>query len=471
MHGRNKARKYLKHGGDIFLVVLSFLASAFLARSHAGMSTGILALGAQELLLLLLFCLAWNAGARSFWIYDEFRNRSLGAEMIVLGENVMLQVLVTVLVLFLAKSKAYSRFFVFTYSLILLALLLAWRVLLFNYYRWQHGRGRHLSHILIVGNGPLAMSFADSIRANRNLGYRLRGFVAAEPRPRMKDLYLGKMDRLAGLLDGDCIDEVIIALSEEAADDMAQVVSLCEEYPIQVRIIPEYSRFLSSRFRISRFGPFPLLSIRAIPLEQVQWRLLKRGFDLLFALASFLFVFSWLWPLLALLIKITSPGPVFFKQERWGEKNKKILCYKFRSMVRESKDVDENGRYQQATRNDPRVTRLGHFLRHTNLDELPQFINVLLGDMSVVGPRPHPTPLNQEAKNSIRHYQLRHLIKPGITGWAQVKGFRGEISDSQQLRRRVEADIWYIENWSFLLDLKIIWRSIIAMLKGDPHAY
>ncbi len=468
---QKRSRSFLKNCGDILLLALSLLAAALLARRHAGMAAGIFDLGAQELFLLLVFCLAWNFSAKVFGLYDEFRNRSLRAEVTVLGENFLLQVLVVIFILFLAKSRAYSRYFVFVYCLALMASLLFWRVLLFNYFRWQHGKGRHLSRILVIGGGALALGFADAIHAHRHLGFRLLGFIADEPHPRMGDLYLGKVERLAGLLDGNSADEVIIAFPDGSAEEVARVVSLCENYPIQVRIIPEYSRFLGSRFRISRLGPFPLFSIHAIPLERAQWRLLKRGFDLLFALLAFLLVFSWLWPVLAVLIKLTSPGPVFFKQERWGEKNKEIICYKFRSMVQGSRDVDKNGRYLQATRGDPRVTPLGRFLRRSNLDELPQFINVLKGEMSLVGPRPHPVPMNLEARESIRHYQLRHLIKPGITGWAQINGFRGETSDPEALRRRVEADIWYIENWSFLLDLRILALSLLAMFRGDPNAY
>jgi putative colanic acid biosynthesis UDP-glucose lipid carrier transferase len=213
------------------------------------------------------------------------------------------------------------------------------------------------------------------------------------------------------------------------------------------------------------------LELWAFPLEKNLGRFLKKCFDLSIATLLFIFFFSWLWPLLALLIKISSPGPVFFKQERWGIKNKRFLCYKFRSMVRESRDIDENGRYQQTRRNDWRVTPLGRFLRRSNLDELAQFINVLKGEMSVVGPRPHPTPMNLEIKDSIPNYQLRHLIKPGITGWAQVNGLRGETDSLDLLRRRVEADIWYIENWSIWLDIKIVGLSIWLMLTGDPRAY
>ena len=223
--------------------------------------------------------------------------------------------------------------------------------------------------------------------------------------------------------------------------------------------------------RKTRRDSLKTLELRAFPLGKSLGLFFKRCFDLSVAALLFIFFFSWLWPLLALLIKIMSPGPVFFKQERWGVQCRPIICYKFRSMVRESRDIDENGRYQQAKRDDWRVTPLGRFLRRNNLDELAQFINVLKGEMSVVGPRPHPTPMNLEIKDLIPNYQLRHLIKPGITGWAQVKGLRGETESLDLLRQRVEADIWYIENWSPWLDIKIVCRSIWLMLKGDPLAF
>ncbi|MCJ7523945.1 MAG: undecaprenyl-phosphate glucose phosphotransferase [Candidatus Aminicenantes bacterium] len=471
MHNQKKFRKYLKNGGDILLLIVSFLAGAFLAKRHAGMASGFMRLGALEIYLLFFFCLAWNFGARIFGLYDEFYNRSLRIEMIALGENILLQVFLAVAILFVVKSQTLSRFFVFTYYILLLVLLTLWKIFLRLLFSWLHSKGHNLSHILVIGSGTLARSFADTVTANHHLGFRLKGFIAEEAHPGMAELYLGKIDKLARVLEHEKIDEVIIAFPYAAIEEIGAVIAICENYPTQVRIIPEYFKFMSERFRISRFGAFPLFSIRANPLEQLHWRLLKRCFDLLFSLLLFVGVFSWLWPLLALLIKTMSPGPVFFKQERWGIKNKRIVCYKFRSMVKESRDVDENGHYQQASRDDPRVTRLGLFLRRSNLDELPQFINVVKGEMSVVGPRPHPTPMNLEAKDSIRHYQLRHLVKPGISGWAQVNGLRGETSDQDLLRQRVEADIWYIENWSFLLDLRIIWLSIWLMLKGDPRAY
>ncbi|HMZ48484.1 MAG TPA: sugar transferase, partial [Flavobacteriales bacterium] len=178
------------------------------------------------------------------------------------------------------------------------------------------------------------------------------------------------------------------------------------------------------------------------------------------------FVLSWLIPLLALAVKLSSPGPVFFKQTRLGEGKKKFSCYKFRSM-RVNKEADS----KQATKNDPRVTKVGAFLRKSNLDEMPQFLNVLLGQMSVVGPRPHPLKLNDQFRDIIDKYMVRHFVRPGITGWAQVNGFRGETRTPELMEKRVDLDVWYLENWSFKLDLKIIVKTVTNMLGKDERAY
>ena len=310
----------MKNGGDILLLIVSFLAGVFLAKRHAG-ATGFIRLAAWEMYLLLVFCLAWNFGARVFGLYDEFYNRSLRIEMIALGENILLQVFLAVVILFAAKSQTLSRFFVFTYYILLLVLLTLWKIFIRLLFSWLHKKGRNLSQILVIGSGTLARSFADTVTANHHLGFRLKGFIAEEPHPGMGELYLGKIDQLASVLEHEKIDEVIIAFPYTAIEKIGAVIAICENYPTRVRIIPEYFKFMSVRFRISRFGAFPLFSIRANPLEQLHWRLFKRGFDLLFTLLLFIVVFSWLWPLLALLIKLTSPGPVFFKQERWGIKN------------------------------------------------------------------------------------------------------------------------------------------------------
>jgi len=195
-----------------------------------------------------------------------------------------------------------------------------------------------------------------------------------------------------------------------------------------------------------------------------QNRTLKRLFDILFSLAVIIFILSWLLPILVILIKLESPGPGIFKQERSGRNNKPFWCYKFRSMR-------VNNIQSQATKGDLRTTRIGAFMRRTSLDELPQFLNVLFGEMSIVGPRPHMLKHTEEYSLVIDQYMDRHFLKPGITGWAQINGYRGEIKDHEQILGRVEHDIWYIENWTITGDIKIIIKTFIKVVKGDENAY
>jgi putative colanic acid biosynthesis UDP-glucose lipid carrier transferase len=198
-----------------------------------------------------------------------------------------------------------------------------------------------------------------------------------------------------------------------------------------------------------------VLNYKKLPLDRIENQLIKRLFDIVFSLIFFLLIGIWLFPLIAVIIKLSSKGPVFFKQERWGIANEEIICYKFRSMNVNSKDIDENGNYQKAIMNDPRITAIGSFLRKTSLDELPQFWNVLMGTMSVIGPRPHPVPLNMESIDAVENYVLRHIVKPGISGWAQVNGFRGEIRTLEDMRKRVEYDLYYIHRWNIFFDIQI----------------
>lgn len=470
MHSKSRDRKILRNAVDLLLLVAAYLVALFLAKGHAGLPGGFLALNAREWLLLLL-CMLWNFGARVAGLYDEFRIRTLGGEFSVLATAVLLHLFLTVAVLFAAKSQVLSRFFVSAYGSLLLLALALWKAALRRMLRYYLRNGLHHHRILVVGGGRIAQQFCATIADNPHMGLRVIGYVGEKPAAGFACAHLGAIDRLPRLLEESAVDEVVIALANGETARADRVIGLCGNHPVRVRIIPDYFRHLGTRFGVSRFGLFPVITLRAHPLEGTGRRIAKRSFDLAFTVLLFFTVFIWLWPLLALLIKASSPGPVFFRQERWGIKNKRIECFKFRSMVWNSRDVDEKGRYQQARVGDPRITPLGRFLRRNNLDELPQFLNVLKGEMSVVGPRPHPTPMNLEAKDVIEHYQLRHLVMPGITGWAQVNGLRGETRDPQLLRKRVEADIWYIENWSFWLDLKIVWRSLWVMLKGDPHAY
>ncbi len=220
--------------------------------------------------------------------------------------------------------------------------------------------------------------------------------------------------------------------------------------------------------RLNKYFPvqFVAVSVSEIPLDKEVNKVLKRGFDACFSLFAILFILSWLIPLLALLIKCESKGPVFFLQKRTGANNREFRCIKFRTMV-----ANPWSDTLQATKNDPRVTLVGAFLRRFSLDELPQFINVLKGDMSVVGPRPHAVPMNLVFKKQIDSYDNRHRIKPGITGLAQVLGYRGEISNHWQIRSRVRLDHFYIRNWSFFLDLTIVYKTMGKLITGKSDVY
>ncbi|MBC7651749.1 MAG: sugar transferase [Deinococcales bacterium] len=197
----------------------------------------------------------------------------------------------------------------------------------------------------------------------------------------------------------------------------------------------------------------------------------KRLLDIVITLLATIFVFSWLFPVLIILIKLSSKGPVFFKQERHGVDNKIFYCFKFRTMKPDSEHIDENGKFLQASANDDRITEIGSFLRRTSLDELPQFFNVLMSDMSIVGPRPHAILMNNEAENTIDGYNLRHLVRPGITGLSQVSGLRGETKEVDTLRMRVESDIKYIEVWDNALDIQIIFKTAKNILVGEENAF
>jgi putative colanic acid biosynthesis UDP-glucose lipid carrier transferase len=302
-----------------------------------------------------------------------------------------------------------------------------------------------------------------------NLRYSLVGIVGERPHNGLAANHLGSITELETTLNQNEVDEVFLALPSSQTEEINFVIDCCEKRQVQVNVINDFSRIGSGALRTTAYAGFPVVGLRYFPLDDAENRLFKRSFDILFSVLFLVLIFSWLAPIIALLIKLNSKGPIFFKQDRWGLNNEKIVCYKFRTMRHANAEVETE--FKQAGKNDERVTSLGKFLRKTSLDELPQFLNVLKGDMSVVGPRPHPIPLSMESKDIVQNYMMRHLVKPGITGWAQVNGSRGEVQSPGEMRRRVAFDLWYIENWSFWLDCQIIFQTMVNLLKGDEKAY
>jgi len=230
--------------------------------------------------------------------------------------------------------------------------------------------------------------------------------------------------------------------------------------------LPDLTSILDSQLDVEYHNGRLYFAIKRNPLSSILNELPKRIFDVFFSGLVVLFVLSWLTPILAILIKLDSRGPVFYKQKRSGKNNKVFFCLKFRTMT-----YIKNAEFRPATKDDCRVTRVGKFLRKTSLDEFPQFFNVFIGDMSTVGPRPHPLKLNDDFQHRVDKYMLRHVVKPGVTGLAQAKGYRGEVSDTLTMKQRIKVDIFYIENWSFMLDLKIVLMTALNILQGDKNAY
>lgn len=262
------------------------------------------------------------------------------------------------------------------------------------------------------------------------------------------------------------IHELYVCINPQAITDMKSLFQLADDYCLRIRFVPDIVNNYPDNAVVRPIHQFQAISQRTEPLEDQNNRFIKRIFDIAFSLLVIVFVMSWLYPIMALLIKLQGPGPVIFKQLRSGENNEPFVCYKFRSM-RVNSDSDS----KQAVKGDSRVTRLGHFMRKTSIDELPQFFNVLKGDMSVVGPRPHMLNHTKEYNQITENFMVRHFVKPGITGLAQIRGLRGEITDMKYIQERINMDIEYLESWNIISDLKICFLTFYHVFKGDEHAY
>lgn len=315
--------------------------------------------------------------------------------------------------------------------------------------------GYQRKSVLLIGGDRVAEKVMNQILSSSSLGYRLYGILADYYHGTLpKGLYLGKLDRFSEIVRSSVVDEVIIVLPLRRERLIIDMVEKCEYEGIRARIVPDFFRIIRSRAELLSIGNIPLIGIRTEPLSLLKNRILKRSFDIVFSL-TVLVLLSPLFFLLAILIKVTSRGPVFFKQERIGTNNVKFDMYKFRSMPVQQKETSDT---IWTTANDSRVTSVGRVMRKTNLDELPQFWNVLIGNMSVIGPRPERAHFVEQFKKEIPYYKVQHLAKSGVTGLAQVNGWRGDIS----IEKRVECDIFYMENWSFWLDLKIAWLTVFG---------
>ncbi|MEG1873451.1 MAG: undecaprenyl-phosphate glucose phosphotransferase, partial [Ruthenibacterium sp.] len=318
--------------------------------------------------------------------------------------------------------------------------------MLLRYYR---ARGFNLKHVILVGDGENAEQYANMVDSQRNFGYQLIGYLS-DTHNLTNDRYLGTFDQLEAVLKSRNPDEVVAALNSDDANKMESIIAACEKTGCKLSILPFYAKYLPSHPEIDEVGGLLLINLRRIPLDNLFYAFLKRTTDILGALVLII-ITSPIMLFAAIGIKCTSPGPVIFEQERIGLNKKPFVMYKFRSMrLNDESDTAWSGD------KDPRKTTFGAFLRKFSIDELPQFFNVLLGTMSLVGPRPELPYFVAQFQDSVPLYMVKHQVRPGITGWAQVHGLRGDTS----IPARVEHDVWYIEHWSWFLDIEILFMTI-----------
>jgi len=324
--------------------------------------------------------------------------------------------------------------------------------------------GKNYRNVVIIGIDDTSKGVAKLFNERADLGYRYYGFFSDKLSKDKK--YIGPIIKSYNYILREGIDEIYCTLSVLDKDHVKNFTKFANKNSKVVKLIPESNELYSKKFELEFYNNTLVLNVKKLPFEYPENVFIKRVFDVIFSLLVSVFVMSWLTPLLWILVKLESKGPLFFKQEREGLDGNKFTCYKFRSMK-----INKYSDKIHATKNDERVTRLGAFMRKSSIDELPQFFNVMKGDMSIVGPRPHMKTLSIEYQKEIDNYLERHAVKPGITGLAQISGYRGEVIKKADIKNRVRMDVFYIENWSFFLDLKIIIQTVLNVFKGEEKAY
>lgn len=406
-------------------------------------------------------------------LYGSFRYKPLWQELRML---VWVNVLGTLLVtsgLYLIKSWGWVN--TWDISSLVLVMFCAISTLLVSFkrivvrvvLRYYRRRGYNQKHVIVVGNGHLARQYVESVHRAPHFGFHVDGYVAKEAHEVMGIPRLGNYEDLESLLEGTGIDEVVVALEAHENPFLPVVISACEKQGTKVCIIPFYNDYIPARATLETVGGCKLINIRATPLDNLGAAALKRTVDIAGSLFG-LIVLSPLMLATAIGVKLSSPGPIIFKQERVGRYKKPFLMYKFRSMA-----VNKEQDTAWSTNQDNRKTLFGSIIRKLSIDELPQLVNVLKGEMSLVGPRPEIPHYVELFKESVPLYMVKHQVRPGITGWAQVHGFRGDTS----IDGRVQCDIWYIENWSFWLDIRILFMTVFGgmvnkeqLQHGHAHA-
>lgn len=390
-----------------------------------------------------------------FNLYKAKRITNLKTDALAVIKSNTVGLIIFLGILYIINQPDFSRSMIFIFYLLSNALQVATRVLVRKTLRFMRKKGYNVKYILLVGYSRAAEEYINRIVANPQWGYVVRGILDDRiPRGTMYRgvKVLGRIDNLLVILPENKLDEIAITLALENYDRLEEIVNLCEKSGVHTKFIPDYNSVIPSKPYTEDLNGLPVINIRHVPLTNTLNAIAKRTVDIFGGVAAMI-LFSPVMLISAVLIKATSPGPVIFKQERVGLHNKPFNMYKFRTMEVQKPKSEKK---QWTTKDDPRVTKVGKVLRKTSIDELPQLFNVIMGNMSLVGPRPERPFFVEKFKEEVPRYMIKHQVRPGMTGWAQINGYRGDTS----IRKRIDCDLYYIENWTMGLDFKILFLTV-----------
>ena len=438
---------------DMLLVIISYLFASWLRLDFFdGMGDNMAAVSGKTVLLAIAYSLVLFFLLSLMGFYNTTRTRRLTWKIRTIFLGVTVSILIASTILFVFRLVDFSRGVLLVFYLTTLLLLIGkyafMRLVLSRFRR----KGYNLKHVIVIGTGRLAEQYKRDVEAEPELGFHIIGFIGNQNLLQGNGTWLGSFKEIDEQLSSSDINEVVIALEPEEYSKLWTIIPACERNGVKYSVIPFYNDIIPTNPTIETIGHSKLISMRTNRLENLGWAILKRGFDLI-ASALGLLILSPFLLMIAICVKCSSSGPILFRQTRVGYNKKEFQMLKFRSMIQNS---DEETAWTKDK--DPRRTKVGAFLRKTSLDELPQLINVLKGDMSLVGPRPELPYFVEQFKETIPYYMVKHQVKPGMTGWAQVNGYRGDTS----VGKRVELDLWYIDHWSAGLDTQILIKTFFG---------
>lgn len=444
--------------GDVVHLVMSLLIAHRLTFFNIYLTD-------NYIFLNIIFILSWLVSVHFFKLFNYERGARIDEILLDLLKAIIIHLLIISTFLSLLNSNHFSKECVLYSFFISYTLLFIWRSFSLFLIKKYRKLGYNYKQVVLIGKVDKIPSIIQFFTKKEH-GYKLIAVFSDCDQKNILKIPIYPISHLEDFCFENKVEEMYYSESIYNSELLDKIIRFCDDSMIRLKIIPDFSAFKQRKFVVDFYSSGPIITLREEPLQDEFNRILKRFFDIIFSLIVIGLILSWLVPLIATLIKLTSKGPVFFIQRRSGLDNKEFNCLKFRTMA-----VNDDSDSRQASKTDSRITPLGRFLRKTSLDEMPQFFNVLLGDMSVVGPRPHMLKHTSMYSNIIEGYMVRQLVLPGITGAAQANGYRGETKVLFDMEQRVKYDVWYIENWSLFLDMKLIVLTIINMIKGQKNAY